>query len=806
MEQQLTVGPVIQLLSIQFDVSNPRLVSALFSYHSKVLRSLTVSSRAEKTRSFLATSPVKMLTSFLAGGSIGATDSSKSQRTPVASLFPAPNLSRTSTNNSVKETSSQQGSARSREGIRIGNDDDRPENPLVRLEQTFTGYVASLHARKGNFVGRMILNRGAVDELSVNDLYNKLIESPFDIDTDPDVNADVVFVAFEKFVRIAWREQMGPIMTMQALDALQERSSKRVPGDFADFVHYLFSDMAPQNRRAFTALVKLLADLLDGCANDGDRGALTLAFAELLVDDGSAHNYINLLDLLVDDCDRIFDGGTIDFGAALMAGNSVFESMNSTSRSVKSHNGSMTSNASSLRRKLGFDTLLRQNSRHEESRPSVWRTLSKHGRHPAAGDSSSLSKASGIQKSRSVDLGTAPNKLRRPGSRDRPPLAGAFDDSYARPPSSQKLETIGEPENEDAVVKPSRRKRRSSLSDLKTLMAAATLEDEDEYHDNDENDNYETHEHDVPPLQPLSRMRETSQKFNASPHVPASLPSPSKIPMSPHALRTPRQKENFAEPAASPSVVSTPPDSMMRRKSKHARGQSTSQIPTLRPGRSAPSFFDEARPVTSGTGGISGPSPAKTGSGRLRLQSAQKLRERLQTEKQAVEAVDANLQSELSRITADMARVNSSMPRPPTLEMRKLSSSVTALESRIPVMIRELNDRHEALHRDLEDTLRATEGKVRAIDKLYRESTAENELLYEKFNSELGRIVRALKNKSGEKEDLMIKMKEASEETARAKKDNARLRREMASLRALIKGGGVMPGTGTATGTTTEAA
>lgn len=798
MEQELTIDSVIQLLSTQFDVSNPGLVSALFSYHSKVLKSLTVSSRAEKTRSFLATSPVKMLTSFLAGGSIGAADSGKAQRTPVASLFPPPVLSRSSTNNSVKETSSQQGSARSRDGIRIGNDDDRPENPLVRLEQTFTGYVASLHARKGNFVGRMILNRGAVDELSVNDLYNKLIESPFDIDTDPDVNADVVFVAFEKFVRIAWREQMGPIMTMQALDALQERSSKRVPGDFADFVHYLFSDMAPQNRRAFTALVKLLADLLDGCANDGDRGALTLAFAELLVDDGSAHNYINLLDLLVDDCDRIFDGGTIDFGAALMAGTSVYESMNSTSRSVRSHNGSMTSNASSLRRKLGFDTLLRQNSRSEEGRPSVWRTLSKHGRHPAAGDSSSWSKASGIQKSRSVDLGTAPNKLRRPGSRDRPPLAGAFDDSYARPPSSQKLETIGEPENEDAVVKAPRRKRRSSLSDLKTLMAATTLEDEDEYHDNDENDNYETH--DVPPLQPLSRMRETSQKFNASPHVPASLPSPSKIPMSPGALRTPRQKENFAEPAASPSMVSTPPDSMVRRKSKHARGQSTSQIPTLRPGRSAPSFFDEARPGTSGA------IPTKTGSGRLRLQSAQKLRERLQTEKQAVEAVDASLQSELSRITADMARVNSSTPRPPTLEMRKLSSSVTALESRIPVMIRELNDRHEALHRDLEDTLRATEGKVRAIDKLYRESTAENELLYEKFNSELGRIVRALKNKSGEKEDLMMKMKEASEETARAKKDNARLRREMASLRALIKGGGVVPGAGTGTGTTTEAA
>ena len=145
-------------------------------------------------------------------------------------------------------------------------DEDLPDNPLVRLEHTFTGYMASLHSRKGNFIGRQIINRGAVDELIVNDVYNKLIENPFDVDPSADITADVIFVAFEKFVKIAWQDQMGPIISRKHLDALQERNSKRVVGEFADFVRFLFGDVAPQNKRAFTALIKLLADLLDGCA------------------------------------------------------------------------------------------------------------------------------------------------------------------------------------------------------------------------------------------------------------------------------------------------------------------------------------------------------------------------------------------------------------------------------------------------------------------------------------------------------------------------------------------------------------
>ncbi|KAI8962315.1 hypothetical protein F5Y11DRAFT_323118 [Daldinia sp. FL1419] len=752
---------VIQLLSTQFNVGNPGLTSAMVSFHTKVLRGLSVSNKAEKTRSFLATSPVKYLSSILGGSNNSDTGSGHKHQRTLTGDTPILLPGLLSRSNSSIDASSLQGSTKSRDGIRIGGaDDDRPENPLVRLEQTFTGYMASLQARKGNFIGRTLLNRTAVDELSVNDLYNKLIESPFDIETSSDCTPEVVFVAFEKFVRIAWREQMGPIIPLKTLDALQERASKKLPGDFADFVHFLFRDIAPQNRRAFTALIKLLASLLDGCANDSDRGALTLAFSELLVDDGDAHNYINLLDRLVEDCDRIFDDGPSGFSISIDQAESIFESMNSTTRSVRSHTGSFASNTSSIRRKFGFDNFLtRQNSKNELEKPSMWRTLSKHSRNPATGETTpTLARSPVIRTKSEIGTPSSPNRIRRPGSRDRPPITGAFDDSYSRPNSSQKLETIGEPETEESFPSTPRRKRRSSLSDLRSLMEAATVEDE--------------------PLQPLSHMKQTSEKFNSGPRIPP----PSRIPTSPPsqygslAIRSSRQKENVDDPFQHQS-------NELPRKG-HSKTLSTSNIPTLR--RENSSATDPASRPTS--------SPNKS-QGKLRLQSTQKLRERLQTEKKAIEDVDANLQLELSKIAADMAKVNSSLPRSPTIDIKKLSASVRTLEDRVAMLVDQLADRQDQLQYDMDNTVRAAEGKVRAIDQLYKEAMAENEILYEKFNSELGKIVKALKGKGrDDKEELMMRLRDYSEETARTKRDNARLRREMASLRALIKASGGVGG------------
>ncbi|EKJ72582.1 hypothetical protein HYE68_009368 [Fusarium pseudograminearum] len=725
---------VIQLLSTQHSVSNMQLTAPLVSYYSKTLHGLLLNTRAEKTRSFLASSPVKLLSSFWGGSSVHISDtasvSSKHKQVP-----------------SIHRNNSQASVVSSIKGGKDGvsQEETRTDNPLVRLEQTFTSYVAALQNRKGLIIGRTLLQRSVVDELTVNELYNRLIEIPYDFDATADLGTEVIFVAFEKFLRIAWADQISPVMSMKSLDTLQARVNKRVPGDFADFVNFLFGDMAPQNRRAFTSLIKLLADLLDGCGNDGDRGALTLAFAELLVYDGTAANYINLLDRLVEDCDRIFEEPSLNHSFGLDS--STYESINSAIRG-KGYTPSLASNTSSLRRKFGFDTLLRQNSKDDRS--SVWRQLSR---------------------SRSIDDNTLPKKLaRRPGSRDRPPIAGAFDEGQ-RPGSSHRLlETIGEPETERPPTRSStKKKRRSSLSDLKNYMEAVTLDDDES-------------------PQPLQDAKETSEKLNASPKTGSS-----RIPVSPgvaQTMRVSRQKENVLD-MLQPSLLDPSPldpsDETMRRPAplkthRHSKTLSSSNIPTLRPYRSAPPGADSPpRPNSS---------PSRRGTQRLRLQSPQKLRERLNTEKQAVDDVDASLKSELFKIGEEMARLSDAQsPGSQSVDMRQVTAAVRQLEDRVPAAIQEIQEKHTAIQHDMETTVKAAEAKVRAIDQLYKEAVAENELLYEKFNGELGKIVKALKGKGKEeKEELMVRLRDQSDETARMKKENARLKREMVSLRAALKG------------------
>ncbi|KAI1332993.1 hypothetical protein F5Y16DRAFT_354541 [Xylariaceae sp. FL0255] len=767
---------IIQLQSTQFNEANPSLTSALVSFNVKVLRQMIVPNRerVEKTKSFLGTSPVKYLSSFLTGSNssdpAGAPKLQRSLTNESSSLSASLAPGQISRTNSTRDPSLY-GSIKTREG-------DSGFNHVLRAEQTFTAYISILLERKGHVDGRAILNRANTDELIVSELCNKLNEHPSETDIPPEMGTEVVFAAFEKFIQRIWERSMGPIITTKALDALQERAFKKLPGGFADFIHLLFADKAGQNRRAFTSIIKILNALLEGCNNDSDRGALTLAVAELLAGKAAAPQYINLLDRLVEDCDRIFEEGGDNFNLFTDPCNaSAFESMNSASRSTASYTPSLASNASSLRKKFGLgDFLTRNNSKTEsDSRSSVWRSLSKHGRNPATGEPASLSRGS-VVRTRSVDMNIpgAANKLRRPGSRDRPPLAGTFDDSFSRPNSSQKLETIGEPG--EMTVKAPKKKRRSSLSDLKSLMAATSLADDDEQ-----------------PLQPLSHMKETSEKFNSAPRGP----SPSKIPISPNAhplfygsgFGSSKQKENIKENIDDPFRV--PAGSSESPKKGHSKMLSTTNIPTLKTARTDPGPESPTRPTTS---------PSKT-PGKLRLQSPQKLRERLQVEKKAVDEVDASLRSELTKISADMARFNSNIPRSATVDIRKLSTSVQALEERLPAVLAQLNERQDQLQRDMEETLKASDAKVKAIDQLYKESKAENELLHERFNNELSKILKAIKGKGREdKEEMLAKMKDYSEETARYKKENARLKREMVSLRSLIKGAGGLLSNNNATG------
>ncbi|TVY50618.1 Rho guanine nucleotide exchange factor gef2 [Lachnellula cervina] len=762
----------VDLLRSQYNLSNPALSGSFSSFHSKILKSLYVVAEGDKLKSVRSPSPVKMLSSFLSGGFNSSVTSfkdsgssyttpSKHSRTPVMANIPpmqAPPVSRTGSHKS-----SQSVDFDGKGSVRATADETRPDNPLVRLEETFTGYVAALQVRKGNIVGRVLRNRTNADELAINAIYNTFIENPFDNRASSEVTVDVLFVAFEKYLRMAWKDQMGQVMSLQTLDALQERSLNQYPGDFADYVRMVFGEMAPQNRRAFIAIIKLLADLLDGCGNDGDRGALTVAFAELLVTDGEPHDYINLLDRMVEDADRLFE----DIGPGSITGfgsNYVYGSI-SGGRSNHSATASLTSNTSSFRRRFA-DTLLRQNSKTDADRPSVWRTLSKTNRHVATGEPvqpSSISKGS-LNRSRSIE-----SPGRRPVSRDRPAIHGLFDD---RPSSSQgtpgRLSTIGAsppPEKIDSV-KSLKKSRRSSLSDLKALMAAATLGN----------------------ISPASHPK--GLHFNTPPRTP----SPTKIPVADKKsplFRTgsPNQKENvplnsrnIGSLTERPQNIMSPSDAVVVKDLWTGKGHSktvslSSNIPTLNGSphaRGAPT----SRPTSS---------PGKSSPQKLRLQSPQKLRERLQNEAKAINEAEASLQNELSKIGEEMAKLNAgSSVRSEDID--KLTATVSNLELKIPEVVRDLTSKNDTIKQDLEKSLQASEFKVKGMDQLYKESSAENELLYEKFNGELGKIVKALRGKGKEdKEELIVKVKEYSEDTAKTKKENARLRRELLTLRTLLK-------------------
>ncbi|EHL00122.1 hypothetical protein M7I_3882 [Glarea lozoyensis 74030] len=123
-----------------------------------------------------------------------------------------------------------------------------------------------------------------------------------------------------------------------------------------------------------------------------------------------------------------------------------------------------------------------------------------------------------------------------------------------------------------------------------------------------------------------------------------------------------------------------------------------------------------------------------------------------------------------------------------TTDVEKLTANISKLESKIPEIVKDLTTRNDSVKLDLEKSLQASEFKVKGLDQLYKESSAENELLYEKFNGELGKIVKALKGKGKEDKEMLVgKLKEQGEDVARVRKENARLKRESRASTSEIK-------------------
>ena len=299
---------------------------------------------------------------------------------------------------------------------------------LDGLETTMNTYVIALHSRAGNIVGRALRNRHGAEELKINELYNTLIEDPGQHQAAAEVPVDVLFAAFEKFLKRAWKERIGSILPSPLLNEMQHSFVNVTESQARKGFKVSLEEMAPQNRRAFSAVIRLLADLIDAAGNDGDRGALTASFAEALIE-VDPHDFIPLIDRLVDDVEALFDGAT-PIEAATVTPASTREKMEST------HTGSFNSTGSSLRKRFGLGMLTRENSKSDagESRVGqIWRSLSKKASGDSDSQPGSLSK-SFLSRSKSTD---SPKLLAsRPNSRDRPLSAHSVQDENKFRPGS----------------------------------------------------------------------------------------------------------------------------------------------------------------------------------------------------------------------------------------------------------------------------------------------------------------------------------------------------------------------------------
>lgn len=118
---------------------------------------------------------------------------------------------------------------------------------------------------------------------------------------------------------------------------------------------------------------------------------------------------------------------------------------------------------------------------------------------------------------------------------------------------------------------------------------------------------------------------------------------------------------------------------------------------------------------------------------------------------------------------------------------RALSARLTALETKLAALSSDTTTRTTSLQKDVDSSLVVSEKKAKKLDELYRDANAENEALYERFNDELGKILKGVRGGQGV-EELKGKLKEAQEEVGRCRRENARLKREVVGLRVQLRG------------------
>ncbi|KAJ4352634.1 hypothetical protein N0V95_004079 [Ascochyta clinopodiicola] len=811
-------------------IKNPGLSEAYLFRNQMILQSLNLRmTDVEEWREMKSrpASPVKMLSNIF-GASVSREGGGRKLQRNAHTLGDIPRMPPPLQLAPTRTQSRDGPSSRPTSSRSAVFDEAQPIDSLSKLEDSLANITMALSARKGNIVGRSVRARAVADELVVNELYNSLLETPSDLDLASQSSVDVLFAVFDKFLNVAWKERMGPVLSHATFVSLQMRSDSMYPGEFEEYFRATFNSLALQNQRATRVIIQLLAELLDGTSNDGDRGILTAAFAEMMVPAGNANDFISLVDRLVQDIDALFPAET--------PGTSTPNYGSIDAKGRANAGGSINSNTS-LRRRFGFGNLSRENSKSEnESKvSSLWRSLSKNS-HSQENFSASVSKSVG--RSNSIDAGR--HSPKRPSSRDRPTVLGAFQYESGSQTNRSFLGTIGEvppATSKLAVPIQPRKKRRSSLSDLKELQftddAPSWSSQTPRRPDSTLPKNRGSTS---PPRTPL-RTAGSSHKHTSSIPAPMRLGSPMRkenepaptLPRRGSIQPESRPVESFTRRGSVQPKPATPRQeskdevtikSFAQSTSTHSRrrNESITSIPTLRPMSGSIAGLSE-RPGSGNTVRLPpstprsaikavAPSATTNGSGtgtgvtgtprRLRMQSPQKLRERLQTQQKDIESASNDLQNVLNDIGHELSAKSTPRLHPQTsapslgsgtptkAQSMTLEARIAALEKQAKATLDALSTRAATISSDVTTSLQVSEARVKQLDQLYRDSNSENEALYARFNEELERVTsNARRGKASEEVDRRLRASE--EEAARLRKENARLKREVAGLKAQIR-------------------
>lgn len=793
------------MLKVQNRPQNQLSAASQIVFHRSVLNAtpIRLQDDVSHVRTLRPLSPVKMISSLLGGVSTNQPSS------PSKAIGNAPNLKDITSMRplvfskpEIETTHVLEDQHLTSKMTLVAKGVQDVKDPLALMEDTFAAYVVALRSRSGNVVAKVLRGRATADELIVNELYNILIEDPSRLQAAAEVSVDVLFAAFEKFLKRAWREHMGPLLATDLLIFMQSKFDSGRPHEFTQHFKSSLDEMTPQNKRAFTATVKLLSDLLDASGNDGDRGALIASFAEVIVLDGNPHDYITLLDRLVDDYDNLFDDSQNSSVDELTTANTAGDSLKRT-RSINT--GSLSSNASSLRKRFGFGNLSRENSKFEtESKvASVWRTLSKtKNTGETSSQTGSLSKASSLLRSRSTDTDTRMLPPLRPGSRDRPTSSTSQEEQRSRPGSSHlnisTLSTIGE----GTPTKPAllgKKKRRSSLSDLKPLKdidVGSPWSSPSQLRMPTTVQQIGTPVKASPRIPSSSKLNVGQQSDKSSPH---RFGSPERFGYTPRTKDSPQRFVSIQHKENSPSISGgTNPAKSIRKASDRVATTTTTprnRTPSHSLNPSSNKGLSERTWPPNGTN-----TPVKKPpipSQKLRMQSPQKLRERLSQEHKALSGAEAGLQAEINKIGEELSAFKLQRPSPanhklstPPSQADKtittLTTTLASLETKLQTFITATTARTDSISADVESSLLVADKKAKQLDQLYREANAENEALYERFNDELGKILKGVKAGKGE-EMAKAKMAEYQDGIGKLKKENVRLRREIFGLKMLMR-------------------